>query len=374
MHASLRALVDAGAELVVVHRHPAAEAAFDAGSISSGLVTHAWDERADADEVGRVVDDFAPDILLVCSWSVGAYRRVARQWRGRALRILAMDNQWHASPKQRLGVATSRLNIQPTYDVALVADERGAVFASKLGFPAERLLWGLYTCDHDLFAEVAERRGEALPPEVFAFVGRLVDDKAVDVLVDGYATYRASVDAPWPLLVAGTGPLDHLLDDQEGVERVGFVQPSELPDLFERTGCLVLPSRFEPWGVVVHEATAAGLPVVCTRVCGASTRLVLDGYNGAVVTPDDPDALAAGLRRVHEAPADQRRQMGAASRSLAQQYTPRRWAANLLGRAPALRAACGMTPAPWTADAANAAGAADRHVAQGQNDDDAVRC
>ena len=66
-----------------------------------------------------------------------------------------------------------------------------------------------------------------------------------------------------------------------GVEMLGFVQPDDLPAVLERAGCLVLPSRFEPWGVVVHEAAAAGLPIVCTPVCGAATRLVLDGYNGS---------------------------------------------------------------------------------------------
>jgi glycosyltransferase involved in cell wall biosynthesis len=98
------------------------------------------------------------------------------------------------------------------------------------------------------------------------------------------------------------------------------------------SGCLVLPSRFEPWAVVIHEAAAAGLPIVCTSACGASTRFVCDGYNGAIVSPDDPAGLAAGMLRVSGAGDDDRRRMGEGSTRLAAQLTTRRWASYLLRR------------------------------------------
>jgi glycosyltransferase involved in cell wall biosynthesis len=167
------------------------------------------------------------------------------------------------------------------------------------------------------------------------------------VLAAGYARYRSLVDDPWPLLVAGDGPDELHLRDQAGVEMQGFVQPAALPKLFEQAGCLVLPSRFEPWAVVIHEATSAGLPVVCTRVCGASTRLVLDGHNGVVMTPDDPQALAAALGRIHRTTDEERRAMGRASELLALQYSPKRWAQNLLRRIPDLREQVGLPPMPW---------------------------
>jgi glycosyltransferase involved in cell wall biosynthesis len=345
--AALRALVDEGAELLVFRREPRAEAPFDVGALTQGMAVHAWSGEPDGAAVRRRVDDFDPDVVVVCSWDVGAYRRVARALRGRTLRILAMDNQWWGTPKQWGGVAAARWVIRPTYDAALVPGERQAAFAQRLGFPVGRLVWGMNTCDHPRFAAVADQRGDALPPEAFLFAGRLVPDKAIDVLATAYAAYRRRVDDPWPLLIAGTGPDERLLADVAGVERLGFVQPDDLPAVLGRAGCLVLPSRFEPWGVVVHEAAAAGLPVVCTRACGASTRLVLDGYNGAVVGTGDVAGLTRALVRVHRLDGEERRAMGAASRSLAGQYTPRRWARNLLARTGELRAELDLTPEPW---------------------------
>jgi glycosyltransferase involved in cell wall biosynthesis len=349
LHASLRALVDEGAEVLVYHRTVDSDAPFDNGALTAGLPARGWQEPPDAGELEQALVEFDPDAVLVCSWAIGSYRTVARRLRGRTLRIVGLSNQWLSRPKQWAGVAISPLVIRPAYDAALVPDERAAVFAGKLGFPAERLIWGMNTCDHPRFAAVAEQRGDVAPPEAFLFVGRLVPDKAIDVLAAGYARYRASVEEPWPLLVAGTGPEERHLRGQEGVETLGFVQPSDLPKLFEQAGCFVLPSRFEPWGVVVHEATSAGLPVVCTRVCGASTRLVLDGHNGVVVTPDDPAALAAALRRIHGAGAAGRRAMGRASEQLALQYSPARWAQNLLRRVPELREQVGLPSTPWLA-------------------------
>jgi glycosyltransferase involved in cell wall biosynthesis len=163
------------------------------------------------------------------------------------------------------------------------------------------------------------------------------------------------VEDPWPLVVAGTGPDARLLDGIDGVDQLGFVQPADLPDVFARAGCFVLPSRFEPWGVVVHEAAAAGLPVIASRACGASTRLVLDGFNGVVVTPGDVEALAGAFERMHRLTAGERRAMGSASHLLAGQYTPERWAENLLRRIPELRDQLGLDPVRWSQPAETAA-------------------
>lgn len=347
-NACLRALSDAGAEVLVVHQEAAADVPFDPLAVTKGFRTSEWRGSPRSGEINQLLDGFGPDAILASSWNVGAYRRVCRARRDRTLRIFGMDNQWHGTPKQWTGVATARLVLQPTYDAVYVCDERQAEFARRLGFPAERLIWGLYSGDQPLFAEVARRRASSLPPRQFLFVGRLVAEKGVDVLAGAYRRYRSMVDDPWPLAVAGTGPEEHRLIGADGVKLLGFVQPPDLPAVVSESGCLVLPSRFEPWAVVIHEATAAGLPVVCTRVCGAATRLVLDGYNGAVVSPDDEDALAHALLRIHRATREERRAMGNASESLSRQYSPDQWAGRLLRRIPELRAQVGLPAAPWT--------------------------
>jgi glycosyltransferase involved in cell wall biosynthesis len=118
----------------------------------------------------------------------------------------------------------------------------------------------------------------------------------------------------------------------DGVKLLGFVSPKDLPGVMAEAGCLILPSRFEPWGVVVQEAAASGQAVICTTACGAASRLVLDGYNGRVVAPDQPDRLAAAMQWVASADPELRLTMSKRSVELAKQYTPQRWAEHLVDR------------------------------------------
>jgi glycosyltransferase involved in cell wall biosynthesis len=355
-HAAFTALSGRGAEVVVFHSALGANAPFEESTVTDGLRAHVWDGEPDAGELDAVLDELDPHAMLVSSWHIGPYRHAARRRRGRTLRVLCMDNQWWGRPKQRLGVAASPFMVRPAYDAAFLPGERSADFARRLGFPDERIIRGLYSCDHVRFDAVAVARGDDLPAGAFVFVGRLVPEKGVDVLAEGYRRYRGSSDDPWPLLVGGAGPEAARLAGIEGVDVLGFVQPDTLPALLARSGCLVLPSRFEPWGVVVHEAAAAGLPVVCTSVAGAASRLVLDGYNGVVVPPGDPGALARALLRISGASDRERRDMGTASRELGRQFTPDRWAAHLLQRLRELRDLVGLPAMPSGTPSARRAG------------------
>jgi glycosyltransferase involved in cell wall biosynthesis len=201
------------------------------------------------------------------------------------------------------------------------------VFARHLGFAQHEIIVGLYTCESTFFT------GPQSPPrDSFLFTGRLVDTKGVDVLAAAYRAYRATATDPWPLVIAGIGPMDAELGAIDGVQLLGFVSPKDLPGVMAESGCLLLPSRFEPWGVVVQEAAASGQAVICTSACGAASRLVLDGYNGRVVAPDRADQLAAAMNWVADADPAHRVAMSERSVELAKQYSPQRWAEHLVDR------------------------------------------
>jgi glycosyltransferase involved in cell wall biosynthesis len=341
--ASFQALRDQGADIYLVHRGATDTAPYDDEALDLGAEGMRWSEAPDASAVLARVRAFEPDTVFAASWDVGAYRQVCRRMRGEALRLLFMDNAWLGTPKQWAGRFVSPLVIRPTFDAVFLAGEPQARFARRLGFPEDRILWGVDTCDHPAFAAV--HRAGATPPKAFLFVGRLAAEKGVDILAQAYERYRRAVRQPWPLLVAGTGPMEHVLSGVPGVTLLGFVQPQDAPDLFAQAGCLLLPSRFEPWGVVIHEATAAGRAVVCTTACGASTRLVLDGYNGLVIGPGDVSALADAMAHMSAADDASRATMGRRSAQLSEQFTPVRWATYLQERTGELRGRLGLDTA-----------------------------
>jgi glycosyltransferase involved in cell wall biosynthesis len=343
------ALASEGAEVLLYERPPIPLAPLPEQPEGHPRVRYeTWrGEQPDTTRILNDLADFDPHAVLICSWNVGGYRRIGRSLKGKTLRVLTMDNQWLGTAKQRAGVALSSFIVQPAYDAVFLPAEPQARFAKRLGFPHDLTIHGLYVGDYDMFSSVARRRGDGEWPRIFLYVGRLVEAKAIDVLVEAYQRYRAMVDDPWPLRIVGSGPDEHLCAGVDGVKLEGFVQPGDLPTVFADAGAFVLASRFEPWGVVVHEAAAAGLPVVATEACGATSRLVLDGYNGYVVPSESPSGLSAGLVRIHHATDEGRRSMGAASTMLARQYTPERWAATLLQRIPDLRARVGLPTVRW---------------------------
>jgi glycosyltransferase involved in cell wall biosynthesis len=203
-----------------------------------------------------------------------------------------------------------------------------------------RLCYGI---DFDTFAGPAEARWAAGYewPRRFLFAGRYVPIKGIDMLVAAYRIYRGAVADPWPLTTCGSGPLKHLLEGVPGVTDRGFVQPVGLPAVFAEAGVFVLPSRLDPWGQVIVEAAASGLPVVCTQACGAAAENVRDYHNGLLVPAVDPGALAQAMIWMHEH-YDALPRMGRESQHLAAAYSAQRWADNQTGLAARLLA----SPAP----------------------------
>ena len=183
-----------------------------------------------------------------------------------------------------------------------------------------------------------ERLG--LPEDgVIVFVGRLVPDKAPEVLLEAFESLRER-HPDWTLVFVGDGPSRELLAPgglvPEGVRLPGFLQPPEVAEVLAASDLFVLPSRYETWGAVATEAAAAGLPVVVSENVGSGPDLLAEGEIGERVPVDDARALAEAIERWMARPD---RRGGLADRARAR---ARAWGndLNLRSLALALREAC----------------------------------
>lgn len=322
--ACLRALNALGGQVLLVHWPPGDDAPFALPPLDIDQVV----VRSRADDAATVrasIERFSPDALIMSAWHDRTHREVMRSFAGRAVRVVAMDNQWRASPKQLLGVATSRVYVRPLFDAALVPGDRQRAFARRLGFRQDRIWQPLYSADTAAFERIPAEAG--FPG--FFYVGRLAPEKGIAVLLDAHRLHVARHARPWPLHLYGTGPLAPASNPREFVHFHGFRQPEELIASFAAHACFVLPSRFEPWGVVVHEAATAARPIIATAKVGATPDLVRDGYNGYVVE-SSPEQLAGAMDRMASLELRARTEMGRRSRSLATHITPRLWAEALM--------------------------------------------
>jgi glycosyltransferase involved in cell wall biosynthesis len=176
----------------------------------------------------------------------------------------------------------------------------------------------------DLTPRDRARRTIGVPGDahVIGFVGRLVDQKAPDVLLKAFAiTANAAPRAR--LALVGAGPLEpqmrELAASLHVADRIHWLGERDARTVLAGFDVFAISSRKEGLPYAVLEAMAAGQPVVATSSAGVEI-LVTTGYNGHVVAPGDYDAFARGLTQLATDPALLAR-YGAASLARAGEFT-----------------------------------------------------
>lgn len=276
--------------------------------------------------VKRTLEERRPDIVIINGWHTPAFVKIPfLPGSEKARFIMAMDTPYLGTVRQRYGKFAFKAYFN-RIDRVFVTGERCWQLARVLGFPERTIRRGVYGVDLRMLSPLHERRFMRPEgwPRRFLFTGRYVKEKAIDVMMEGYSRYRRMVPDPWPMTCCGQGPFGDLIRSTEGVTDRGFVQPYDLPDVLVEHGVFVLASRFDPWPLVIVEACAAGLPIVCSEACGTRVELVRFCYNGCTFATDDPASLAESLAWIHGL-ADDLPTMGARSRYLAEPYSAEMW-------------------------------------------------
>jgi len=212
-------------------------------------------------------------------------------------------------------------------DGAKVPGPDGGRMAQRYGLPADRIFPVTQSVDIEHYGHAVEmapsvrelRRSElGLRGCVFLYVGRLWSGKGLDFLLDAYAAVHDQYPDTSLLLVGDGVDEEHYraaAGELSDVAFGGFVQPRELPDWYALADAFVFPTLGDPHGLVVEEAMAAGLPVICTEAAGDIRRRLPDGEAGYVVPPADSATLADRMSRLASDP-DRRRSFAAEARRL----------------------------------------------------------
>jgi glycosyltransferase involved in cell wall biosynthesis len=106
----------------------------------------------------------------------------------------------------------------------------------------------------------------------------------------------------------------------------GFRQIDEIRAFYAGAGAFIHPALSEPWGLVINEAMASGLPVLSSRNVGAAEELVQEGVNGFSFDPEDVEELAGLMARMSGMSSEERLAMGRASERLILDWGPERFA------------------------------------------------
>ena len=285
--------------------------------------------------VASAVRKAKPEVILCGGYNYLASWQAARWARRNEVPFLLWCESTSSDQRgKHLLVESLKQNFLRNCDGFVVPGRSALAYMRQGGVPSGKVFVAPNAVDNDLFSargQIARGnsvrlRGElGLPARYFLFVGRLVKAKGVADLLEAYGSLESELRSQVGLAFAGDGPMRAELEALSrsifpgAVHFPGFVHRDELASYYALAECLVLPTHSDPWGLVVNEAMACGLPVICTDVAGCAADLVKS--NGRLVAARAPRRLADAMREIATDP-ELRDHMSRESRKLVRSYSP----------------------------------------------------
>jgi 1,2-diacylglycerol 3-alpha-glucosyltransferase len=303
--------------------------------------------------VNSSLDEIKPDVVVCGGYYYPAAWSAAYWAKSRSVPFLlwtestAMDRRASYFPVESL-----KKHFLSLCDAFIVPGKSSFDYLKQLGVSEQRIIAARNAVDNNFFAAGAQaahlrdseiRVQYKLPARYFLFVGRLVKEKGIFDLIDAYAQLMPEIRANIGLVIVGDGSDARELQKraskiQPGEIRFpGFVHREELPKIYNLAEALIFPTHTDPWGLVVNEAMACGLPVIATSVAGCTLDLVQDSWNGFVVPPADPRTLAGAMEKL-AVDQDLRSLMSSRSRERIEDYSPPIWAQGVVNAVDAVLA------------------------------------
>jgi glycosyltransferase involved in cell wall biosynthesis len=277
------------------------------------LALHEWKKG------GRIIEWLAKEnvqAVVVNGYNDAARMRILRWCHRNGIPVMVFGDSnvrgdraagFRAVLKRRMMKRVLRL-----LDGILVCGSLGQEYFLKYGADERRIFFTPYEPDYQAIERVdrqamdaAARKYDLAPGRKrIVFAARFVPVKRPDMAIDAFAAI-AGQRSKWDLVMVGSGPLEAVIKKRvpeslrSRVIFTGFIGDQDVVSaIYKLSDVLVLPSDYEPWALVINEAVAAGLAVICSDVVGAGAELVRNGVNGFTFPPGDLPAMIERLKEI----------------------------------------------------------------------------
>lgn len=274
-----------------------------------------------ADHLYTFVKKIGPDLVWTAGWMDSGYNEVCSYIR-RDMQIPVIagsDTQWRGGA-QWWNVLTARFRHRCWFSHLFVSGEPQVVYARKLGFRSEQILMHNLSADVDLFHKTDLIVRKEKYPRRLLYIGRFSKQKGLTYLLKAWCSIPDRKG--WTLTLIGNGPECVRQEDFPDVEIKDFMSQEDLLHEFQQSGAFILPSIFEPWALVIHEAACCSLPILASDCCGAVSCFVKDGENGYLFKPGNKNSIRRVIEHFIHLQESQWLQMGEKSRELSDLVTP----------------------------------------------------
>lgn len=252
---------------------------------------------------------YRPDVVFVVNLTQAIFA-LAYTWLKHKKLILWTGESEHTLTR---GTRLIRKTLYPLIDgFGCYSKETMSFINHGLAVPASKIFQIPQCVDHCHFTGnfQVRRPGDLLFPEnsnklIFLSVGQLVYRKGYDLLINAWKRVHGEIAERSILRIAATGPLASNLKKLihraglTNVELVGFVDYDGLRFLYESADVFILPTREDIWGLVINEAMAASLPVLCSKYAYAK-EMIVDGENGYVFDPLNIEDTISKIETMYE--------------------------------------------------------------------------
>jgi 1,2-diacylglycerol 3-alpha-glucosyltransferase len=302
----------------------------------------------------NVLDRLQPIAVAIAGWSQSDALACLNWCRRNGVKAILMSETREADGDRSWWKEILKARLVSRFDSALVGGSSHQAYIRKLGFQGP-IRTGYDVVDDRFFAVQAERwrltQRDAtcqLRPYLLAS-NRFIPRKNLSSLIEAFAhaTALCKAHTSVDLCLLGDGEQRRVLearctayglttlplapwDDQACAvsaqgPRVffpGFRQIDELPRFYAHALGFVHPALAEPWGLVINEAMAAGLPILSSGNVGAAEDLLVDGVNGYRFDPSSTASITQALSSFLTLTTEQRQQMGRHSQQLLSELNP----------------------------------------------------
>jgi len=334
----------------------------------------------------RELDELQPQTVAVAGWGTADARASLAWCQQNGAKAIVMSETRAADGRRVWWKEWIKSRLVRKFDGALCGGESHKRYLMDLGIPAERIELGYNVVDNQFFGgcrnkkelsvfsfQFSEGDSESDQSRIPYFLAsnRFVERKNLKGLIRAYAKYvesfqgsvfsfQQSPGVVWPLVLLGDGELRGELEElceelgikvlsfqgsvfsreEEGEDLklnsyklktpaagglivfAGFRQIEELPAFYLGAGAFVHPALEEPWGLVINEAMASGLPVLSSRNVGAAEELVVEGTTGYLFDPNNLEEMAGAMAKVSALKIEGRLAMGRAAFEMVERKAP----------------------------------------------------
>ena len=282
-------------------------------------------------ELEKLIKQINPDVIICSGWIDKDYLRLTKPYHKKIPTVLTCDTHWAGSLKQYIALALSRFFILNTFSHAWVPGNAQFLYVKKMGFKQNKIKKGFYCCDLEKYngiysLQAAQKKNNF--PKRFLYVGRYYKFKGILDLWEAFIQIQDEQPNDWELWCLGTGDIEPR--QHEKIKHFGFVQPKDIAEITQNCGVFVLPSHFEPWGVVVQEYAAAGFVLLTSSSVGANEAFVHENQNGFSFEAKNVAGLKKVLKKIISLDTGTIQSMSAASHQIAQTINLSTWSQTLI--------------------------------------------